>query len=150
MAEAYFSTVFAQSADEIWNVIRDFNNYGVWVDGVGESVIEDGKSGDTVGAIRNVLYQGRRIRQKLVALSDIERSQVYEFCGEAPMPVQHYRATLKITPVIDGGRSFVEWSARFDCVPAEYEKWTAFFRAAFAGWLGSLRRHAEAAASKAA
>ena len=95
MAKAYYSTVLAQSADDIWNVIRDFNNYPVWVEGAGESKIEDGKSGDTVGAVRNVLYQGRRIRQRLVALSDLDRSQVYEFCGEAPMPVQHYRATLE-------------------------------------------------------
>jgi hypothetical protein len=150
MAQAYFSTVFAHSADNIWSLIRDFNNYQVWVDGVGESVIEDGKSGDTVGAIRNVLYQGRRIRQRLVALSDVERSQVYEFCGDAPMPVQRYRATLKVTPVVDGGRSFIEWSASFDCAPQEHEKWIVFFRDAFAGWLGSLRRYAEAAAAKAA
>ena len=37
MAKAYYSTVFAQSADDIWNAIRDFNNYPVWVDGAGES-----------------------------------------------------------------------------------------------------------------
>ena len=107
MAKAYYSTVFAQSADDIWNAIRDFNSYPVWVDGAGESAIEDGKSGDAVGAIRHVVYQGRHIRQRLLALSDVERSQVYEFCGDPPMPVQHYRATLQITPIVDGGRSFV-------------------------------------------
>ena len=51
MAQAYYSTIFSQSADDVWNVIRDFNNYPVWVDGSGESEIEDGKSGDAVGAI---------------------------------------------------------------------------------------------------
>jgi hypothetical protein len=44
MASAYYSTVFTQPADEIWdeiwNVIRDFNSYPVWVDGSGESEIE--------------------------------------------------------------------------------------------------------------
>jgi hypothetical protein len=69
MASAYYSTIFTQSADDIWNVIRDFNNYPVWVDGSGESEIEDGKSGEAVGAVRNVLYQGKRIRQTLLALS---------------------------------------------------------------------------------
>ncbi len=77
-----------KSADDVWNVIRDFNNYAVWIDGAGESEIEDGKSGDAVGAVRNVLYQGKRIRQTLLALSDVERSQTYAFCGEAPMPVR--------------------------------------------------------------
>lgn len=145
MAKAYYSTVFAQSADHVWGVIRDFNNYPVWVDGAGESAIEDGKSGDAVGAVRHVIYQGRHIRQRLVALSDAERSQVYEFCGEAPMPVEHYRATLQVTPVIDGGASFVEWWATFDCAPDRHGEWTAFFRDAFAGWLASLRRHVDGA-----
>ena len=143
MAKAYYSTVFAQSADDIWNTIRDFNNYPVWVDGAGESRIEDGKSGDAVGAVRDVLYRGKRIRQRLVALSDPERAQVYEFCGAAPMPVQHYRATLRITPVVDGGRGFVEWWATFDCAPERHDEWTVFFRDAFAGWLASLRRYLE-------
>jgi hypothetical protein len=75
MAKAYYSTVFKQPAPQVWEIVRDFNNYPVWVDGAGESRIEDGKSGDTVGAIRNVLYLERRIRQRLLAQSDVERSQ---------------------------------------------------------------------------
>lgn len=64
MAKAYYSTVFEQPAGEVWKIIRDFNNYPVWVHGAGTSEIEDGKSGDTVGAVRNVLYRERRIRQR--------------------------------------------------------------------------------------
>ena len=107
----------------------------------GESEIEGGKSGEAVGAVRNVLYQGKRIRQTLLALSDPERSQTYEFCGEAPMPVEHYRATLRVTPVVDGDRGFVEWWATFDCPPERHDEWTVFFRDGFARWLSSLRRH---------
>jgi hypothetical protein len=62
MAKAYYSTVFEQPAAEVWKIVRDFNNYPVWVGGAGESEIEGGKSGDSVGAVRNVLYQARRIR----------------------------------------------------------------------------------------
>lgn len=143
MAYAYYSTVFSQSADDVWNVIRDFNNYPVWVDGSGESEIEGGKSGDAVGAIRNVLYQGKRIRQILLALSDVERAQTYAFCGDPPMPVHDYRATLRVVPVTDGGRAFVAWSATFDCPPERSREWSAFFRDAFGGWLESLRRHVD-------
>jgi hypothetical protein len=46
MAKSYYSTVFAQTADQIWAVIRDFSNYTVWVEGVSETFIEEGKSGD--------------------------------------------------------------------------------------------------------
>jgi hypothetical protein len=105
MARAYYSTIFAQPADAVWSVIRDFNNYPVWVDGAGESVIEDGRSGDAVGAVRNVLYKGARRRQKLLALSDVDRTQVYAFAGEAPLPVRDFQATLRVTPVIDGDRA---------------------------------------------
>lgn len=141
MAKAYYSTVFEQSADDVWSVIRDFNNYPVWVDGAGESEIEGGKSGDSVGTIRNVLYNGNRKQQKLPALSDVERSQTYEFAGEAPLPVQNFQATLRVTPVVDGDRAFVEWWATSDCEPGQRAERIAFFRDAFAGWLESLRRH---------
>jgi hypothetical protein len=143
MAKSFYSTVFDQPADAVWNVIRDFNNYPVWVDGAGESRIEAGKSGDTVGAVRNVLYQGGRRRQKLLALSDVERSQIYTFEGEAPLPVQNFRATIRVTPVVDGDRAFVEWFATFDCNPEAHDERVVFFRDAFAGWLESLRRHLE-------
>jgi hypothetical protein len=141
MARTYYSTVFEQSADAVWSVIRDFNNYPVWVEGAGESRIEEGRSGDAVGAVRNVLYDGRTIRQRLLALSDVERMQTYEFAGEAPIPAQNYRATLRITPVVDGNRAFVEWWATFDCEIDRRDERIAMFRESFARWLQSLRHH---------
>jgi hypothetical protein len=141
VARSYYSTIFAQSAGEVWAVIRDFNNYPVWVDGAGESAIEAGKSGDSVGAVRNVLYKGIARRQKLLALSDSERSQTYCFISEPPLHTRDFQATLRVTPVVDGNRAFVEWWATFDCDAERRDERTAFFRDAFAGWLESLRRH---------
>jgi hypothetical protein len=115
MAKAYYSTVFEHPAPAVWKIVRDFNNYPVWVGGAGESEIEDGKSGDTVGAVRNVLYRERRIRQRLLAQSDVERFQTYEFAGPPTLPVTDFSATLRVTPVVDGDRAFIEWSAVFDC-----------------------------------
>ena len=143
MAKSYYSTVLRQPADKVWNVIRDFNAYPVWVDGAGESEIEDGKQGDSVGAVRNVLYNGRRIRQRLVAQSDAERAQTYEFAESAAAPVANYSATIRVTPIVDGGDAFVEWWATFDCAADQRDHWTGFFARSFAGWLGSLRRHVE-------
>jgi hypothetical protein len=77
----------------------------------------------------------------LLALSDVDRTQTYAFAGEAPLPVRDFQATLRVTPVIDGNRAFVEWWATFDCEPEAVGEKTAFFRDAFAGWLESLRRH---------
>ena len=141
MARSYYSTVFEQSADAVWRVIRDFNNYPVWVDGAGTSQIESGKPGDSVGAIRSVLYNGSHRRQRLLALSDVERTQVYAFAAEAPIPVWNFQATIRVAPIVDGDRAFVEWFATFDCDVHSHDERVVFFRDAFAGWLGSLRRH---------
>lgn len=139
MARAYYSTVFEQQAQDVWEIVRDFNSYPVWVGGAGESRIEDGRSGDSVGAIRNVLYQGRRIRQRLLAQSDVERSQTYEFCEAPTLPVTGFQATLRITPVIDGNRAFVEWWASFDCEPGRRDELATTLRNWFGNWLQSLR-----------
>ena len=113
MAKAYYSTTFREPPAEIWKIVRDFNNYPVWVSGAGESQIEDRKSGDAVGAIRSVQYKGRHIRQRLLALSDVERSQTYEFCGASSLPMTGFKATLRIFEIVDGGGAFVEWWADF-------------------------------------
>ena len=42
MARAYYSTVFEQPAQDIWKIIRDFNNYTVWV-------AEPAKAGSRMG-----------------------------------------------------------------------------------------------------
>jgi polyketide cyclase/dehydrase/lipid transport protein len=128
MARSYYSTIFEQSAEAVWNVIRDFNNYPVWVDGAGESVIE------------SVLYSGVRRRQKLLSLNDVERSQTYGFVSELPLHTSNFQATLRITPVVDGDLAFVEWWATFDCDLERQDERVRFFRDAFAGWLESLRR----------
>jgi hypothetical protein len=143
MARAYYSTVFEQSAHDVWKIIRDFNNYTIWVGGAGESRIEDGKSGDTVGAIRDVFYQGRHIRQRLLAQSDIERSQTYEFCEAPTLPMTGFQATLRVTPVVDGDRAFVEWWANFDGEPARRDEVTETLRSWFGKWLESLRESME-------
>jgi hypothetical protein len=139
MTKAYYSTVFEQPAGGVWKIIRDFNNYPVWVGGAGESRIEDGKTGDTVGAVRNVQYQGRQIRQRLLAHSDIERSQTYEFCGAASLPLTGFQATLRITPIVDGDRAFVEWWATFDCEAPRRDELAGTLRGWFGKWLESLR-----------
>jgi hypothetical protein len=148
MARAYYSTVFREPASEVWKIVRDFNNYPVWVGGAGESAIEDGKTGETVGAVRSVHYQGRHIRQRLLALSDVERSQTYEFCGAPTLPVTGFRATLRINEIVDGNGSFAEWWADFDGEEATREELCWKLRGWFGQWLESLRAAAGSAATQ--
>jgi hypothetical protein len=75
---------------------------------------------------------------------DVDRSQTYEFCGAPSLPVQGFQvqgfqATLRITPIVNGDRAFVEWWATFDCEPARCEEFSQTLRGWFAKWLESLR-----------
>ena len=82
-----------------------------------ESRIEAGLAPDTVGCVRNFrLKDGGVIREQLLTLSDYDFQQSYSIL-ESPMGVENYVATLKLTPVTDGGRTFAEWWAEFDCAP---------------------------------
>jgi len=56
------------------------------------------------------------------------------------LPFHNFVATLRVTPVTDGDRAFVQWSAIFDCAEAERDKWHNQLVASFRNWLESLRR----------
>lgn len=141
MATAYYSTVFDRSADEVWSVIRAFDHYSWAAPGV-DAEMEDGRPGDAGGGVRRVVTQNGTMRQRLLAHSDVNRSYGYEICPPVPYPVDDYRATLRVTPVVDGGCAFVEWWATFDCASDEREHWVEYFTdEGFARWLGSLREH---------
>jgi hypothetical protein len=109
MTKVSYSTVFEQTADQVWAVIRDFNSYPVWVASVTESHIEDGKAGDTVGAIRNFVEFGVLTRQRLVAHSDLDRFYTYESC-EPLGAITYYQGTGRVTPIVDSNRAFMEES----------------------------------------
>jgi hypothetical protein len=117
MIRVYTSTVIDAPAEAVWTRIRDFNALPDWTPFVAESRIESGLPSDRVGCIRNFrLKDGGRIREQLLALSDYDFQCSYSIL-ESPMGVENYIATLKLTPVTDGNRSFAEWWAEFDAPP---------------------------------
>jgi Polyketide cyclase / dehydrase and lipid transport len=138
---AYASTVLNASADEVWAAIRDFGALSGWHPGVTESRIEEGHAPDRVGCIRHLtLGDGAVIRERLLHLSDVERSYSYNF-ETTPFAVQNYHATIRVTPVTDGGRSFVEWWTTFDCPPERTEEWVKTFAGAvFKSGLDALKK----------
>ena len=140
MARSYYSVVLDHPAEKVWATIRPFDHYA-WAGIESETIIEDGKAGDQVGATRRVDARGKLIRQVLLAHSDTERSYTYAFAGACPFPVLDYTATIKVTPVMADSRSFVEWWATFDCAESERGKWVKHFETqGFAVWLAALDR----------
>jgi hypothetical protein len=142
MPTAYYSTVFEQSADEVWAALRDFSGPGTWYASVvTRCLIEDGKAGDAVGGIRRIEAGERAFREQLVAMSDVDRSYTYNFV-EVDLPVRNYEATMRVTPITEGDKAFVEWSTTFDCAEAEHEHWKSFFAdEIFATGLADLRAY---------
>ena len=137
MAEAFYSIVLDHSAESVWATIRPFGHYA-WAGVEAETIIEDGKADDQVGAVRHVAMPGRTIRQKLLAHSDLERSYTYSFCEPAPVP--NCIATIRVAPVAESCQAFVEWRATFDCAPEERARWVEQFELkGFAVWLTALR-----------
>jgi len=115
MVKVYVSSVIDAPIERVWSHIRDFNGLPKWVPAVADSRIEGGVAADKVGCIRNFnLNDGGNLREQLLALSDCDYSVTYNILV-SPMGVQNYVATLRLMPVTDGGRTFAQWSAEFDC-----------------------------------
>jgi hypothetical protein len=144
MAKSYYSIVLDNSAEEVWAVIRPFDHYA-WAGVESQTIIEGGKAGDQVAAIRRVTMGDKIIRQILLAHSDIDRSYTYALCDPPPFPVRNYIATIRVAPIVETNKAFVDWWATFDCAAEEYDRWTKHFeKEGFAKWLAALRRFMQA------
>ena len=104
-------------AEKVWPVIRRFDAAADWLPFVKSSLIEDGGDPTRVGCVR-VLTQtnGEVLREVLVALSDAKHFYSYTFVS-SPVPVRNHRTTLRVLPITDGDRSYVEWLSRFEIAP---------------------------------
>lgn len=142
MVRVYTSSVIDASADSVWERVRDFNGLPTWHPGIADSRIENSEPSDKVGCIRHFhTRDGGMIREKLLALSDYEYSCTYSIL-ESPMGVDNYVATLKLTPITDGSRTFAEWSAEFDCAEGREGALTQTIgQGVFQGGFDALKRH---------
>jgi len=119
MVEIYRSDVIRAQASRVWSLIRDFNALPLWTPFVADSRIEGGMPSDRVGCVRNFrLRDGGTIRERLLMLDDAGYACTYSIL-DSPMPVEDYRATLRLHPVVRDKTCFAEWSAEFDCAPSD-------------------------------
>ena len=142
MARVYVSSVVNAPAARVWARVRDFNGMPSWHPAIAESRIEGGEPSDKVGCVRDFrLHNGDRLREQLLGLSDFDMVQTYSIL-ESPMGVEGYVATLRLTPVTDGERTFLEWSAEFECPPErEADLVRTIGTGVFQGGFDSLKRH---------
>jgi hypothetical protein len=141
MVKVYTSSVIDAPADRVWATVRDFNALPQWHPSIRDSRIEGNHPSDKIGCIRNFnLRDGGNIRERLLALSDYDFTCTYAIL-ESPMGVKDYIATLKLSPITDGNRTFAEWTAEFDCEPARANELAALVgQGVFQGGFDALKR----------
>lgn len=141
MIKVYTSSVIDAPADAVWAQVRDFNALPQWHPLIADSRIEGAAASDRIGCIRNFRTKdGGTIREQLLTLSDFDYECTYSIL-ESPMGVENYIATIKLTPITDGNRTFAEWSAEFDCPEArERELAQAIGEGVFQGGFNALKQ----------
>ena len=142
MARIYVSSIIGAPVGTVWERVRDFGALSVWHPLIGESRIENAEPSDRVGCTRVLTLQdGSTVREQLLGLSDFDLFCTYAIL-ESSMGVENYVATLRLTPVTEGDRTFVEWSAEFDCDPArESELVDMIGNNVFQGGFDALKQH---------
>ncbi len=142
MASVYVSSVIGASSGAVWDRVRDFNGLPVWHPRIRDSRIEESLPADKIGCIRNFnLQSGDNLREQLLGLSDFDKFYTYTIL-ESPMPLSDYVATLRLTPVTEGDRCFIEWSADFQCAPEnEAELVSNIGSNVFQGGFDALKRY---------
>ena len=117
MVKVRRSAVVDVPIEALWAVLRDFNSHARWHPAIAESVIEEGREADEVGAVRRFsLADGGLLREQLLTLDDETRS--FSYCLlEAPLPLMNYVAQVRLRPVTDSGKTYWEWESRFDPPP---------------------------------
>jgi hypothetical protein len=123
--------------------------YACYIDGATESVIEDNKRGDEVGAVRRFKYGDNWIRQRLSDHSDAQRTlsyvgmELFAFLADRmedpPSPIRH-EGTIHLLPIVDDDRTFIEWPVTLHASPGEEEVRQELFLSWIPEWTESLRR----------
>ncbi len=138
MLRVFVSSVVDAPTEKVWGIIRRFDAAADWLPFVKSSPIEDGGDPARVGCVRVVTQtDGAVFREVLVALSDPERFYAYTFVG-SPVPVRNHCTTLRVLPITDGDRSYVEWSSRFEIDPEHEAQLVELMNRNFLAGLRSL------------
>lgn len=109
------SRVLPHAPETVWQKIRDFNGLPSWHPMIARSAMEDGKSGDQVGAVRNFFtHDGGNIREQLLGLNDRDRVITYSIL-ESGMGVSDYVAEIALQRISHDNSTLAKWTAEFNC-----------------------------------
>lgn len=139
MVRVQRSSVINGPIEHVWARIRDFNALPDWHPAFVDSHIEDGKAGDQVGCVRNFhLKDGGNLREQMLAFSDVDCYCTYAIL-ESPLPIVNHVSTLRLRPITDGNRTFIEWSSTFEVEADQKEAMQDALASVYEGGFASLK-----------
>jgi Polyketide cyclase / dehydrase and lipid transport len=117
MRQVYVSTVFDQPVDDVWAVLGDFHRVDKWIGIVHASEPENGDQAPTIGSVRKLTVGDDRhtTRERLASYDAVRRQMTYELPEAPPWNMTHYLGTIRVLPVTDSGKTFVEWYGQYAC-----------------------------------
>jgi hypothetical protein len=113
LTRIFDATILDVPPELIWETLRDFGGI-VWSHpDVRDCLIEDGSSGNRIGAARTIhLADGTPIRERRTAISDKDLSYSYSVV-EPPLSLAYHSSTVSWVAVEEGSRTLLTWSAEF-------------------------------------
>jgi Polyketide cyclase / dehydrase and lipid transport len=116
------SSVINASVEQVWAKVRNFDGLPSWYPSVIDSHIENGEPRDKIGCIRCFNREdGLTLREQLLGLDDHKHICTYLLL-EPNQPMVDYICTMRLLPITDGDRTYIEWLAEFKCLPEEEPK----------------------------
>lgn len=139
MPRPYASAVVPADADDVWQLVRDFDGLPGWHPAISASELSTGTAAE-VGAVRRLtLADGGIVVERLLTLDDAARSYTYEIL-DSPFAVRRYVSTIRVAPVTESGQAFVEWWAEYDADSGDEAELSALFAdGVFAVGIAALR-----------
>jgi uncharacterized protein YndB with AHSA1/START domain len=116
VARALRSAVIAAPIEKVWETIRPFDGLPAWHPLCPDTRMEDGASPLAVGGVRRIEQtDGHQFRERLLALSDRDRSQAYAMI-DPPRSLTSMVTTMRLYPITDGERTYLSWSSEIAAV----------------------------------
>ena len=132
MASARRAVTLAASADEVWELVGDFNGLPKWLPPAAASVLEEG------GQVRRLTVAdgSGEVVERLEARDPDARTTTYAIL-ESPLPVSGYVATLAVHERDRGCE--VEWQSTFQPSGAGEDEAVAVIHGIYDEGLGALQ-----------
>lgn len=115
-AKVFTSSVINGPVDAVWSRVRDFAGMGEWHPAITEMHMLGGVRSDKVSGVRDFLFNGGKLHERLTYLSDPERAFRYTI-ELSPMPWMNYHAGARLYPITESNRTFAVWTADWVASP---------------------------------